>query len=104
MASLLSAPLGVSAQSQSFDDVPSSSPYFPYVEELVNLGITAGCSVTPPLYCPLDFTTREQMAVFMIRLRDSIPGGPTGPTGPAGATGSTGKPGDPGANGADGAT
>ena len=31
------------------------------------LKITLGCSGNPPLYCPQDFVTREQMAAFLIR-------------------------------------
>jgi hypothetical protein len=31
----------------------------------VNDGITAGCSVSPPLYCPDVPVTRAQMAVFV---------------------------------------
>lgn len=50
-----------------FDDVPASDPFAPWVEELAARGITTGCSVSPPLYCPLDPVTRAQMAVFMTR-------------------------------------
>jgi len=49
-----------------FQDVPSTSPYFPFVQRIAQLGITAGCSSSPPLYCPTDTITQQQMAVFMI--------------------------------------
>ncbi len=53
-----------------FQDVPTSgvpdSIYFPYVQAIAQLGITAGCQTSPPLYCPDDSITQGQMAVFMI--------------------------------------
>ena len=45
-----------------FADVPCSSPFAPFIAELRNRGVTAGC--TPTLYCPTDIVTRAQMAVF----------------------------------------
>ena len=30
-------------------------------------GITGGCSVTPPLYCPTNPNNRGQMAVFLVK-------------------------------------
>jgi len=50
-----------------FDDVPCSSPFAPWIEFLVNMQVTAGCSVSPPLYCPADLTKRKQMAVFLVK-------------------------------------
>ena len=35
-----------------------------WVEDLFNRGITGGCATGPPRYCPDDFVTRGQMAVF----------------------------------------
>ncbi len=49
-----------------FDDVPLSDPAAPWVEELANRGITAGCSTSPPLYCPDDPVTRAEMSVFLV--------------------------------------
>ena len=49
-----------------FDDVPVSSPFAPWIEELAGRGITAGCSTDPPLYCPGDAVNRAQMAVFLV--------------------------------------
>jgi hypothetical protein len=48
-----------------FDDVPCSNPFSKWINELFNRGITSGCSVTPPLYCPATPVTRAQMAVFL---------------------------------------
>jgi cysteine-rich repeat protein len=48
-----------------FEDVPVSSPFAPWIEELFARGITAGCSSAPVLYCPADPNTRGQMAVFL---------------------------------------
>ena len=53
-----------------FQDVPASgspdSIYFPFVQRIKDLGITAGCSTNPPNYCPDTSITQGQMAVFMI--------------------------------------
>jgi hypothetical protein len=46
-----------------FADVPISSPYARWVEEIHERGITAGCDAT--LFCPDDPVLREQMAVFL---------------------------------------
>jgi hypothetical protein len=48
-----------------FPDVPCSSPFAPWVQELVARGITAGCGGS--LYCPTGPVTREQMAVFLLK-------------------------------------
>jgi parallel beta-helix repeat protein len=53
-----------------FLDVPTSNAVYPWVEALVRRGVTGGCSVTPPLYCPNTSVTREQMAVFLLRARE----------------------------------
>jgi hypothetical protein len=47
-----------------FTDVPPSSSYFPFVQKMAQLGITAGCAVG--VYCPDDSLTRGQMAVFIV--------------------------------------
>jgi S-layer homology domain len=49
----------------TFNDVPTSSPWFPYVEALVSAGVTGGCA--PNLYCPNDPITRGQMSVFLAK-------------------------------------
>ena len=47
----------------TFDDVPCSNPFAPWVEELVERGTTAGCGFD--VYCPTNPVTRGQMAVFL---------------------------------------
>ena len=54
-------------QSQRFNDVPSSNPFYAFIDRLAELQITLGCSSNPPLYCPSDPVLRQQMAAFIIR-------------------------------------
>jgi hypothetical protein len=51
----------------TFNDVPTSDPAFQWIEAFNSAAITAGCSVTPPLFCPDNFVTRRQMAVFIAK-------------------------------------
>jgi len=53
---------------ESFDDVPLTSPFYPFIETLLHRSVTAGCSATG--YCPTQATTREQMAVFVLRAKE----------------------------------
>jgi hypothetical protein len=46
-----------------FDDVPASSPFCRWIEELARRGVVAGCGGSN--YCPLDPVSRDQMAVFV---------------------------------------
>ena len=50
-----------------FGDISSSDPFRPFVEELYNDGITAGCTTSPLRYCPDSPVTRGQMAVFIVK-------------------------------------
>jgi hypothetical protein len=50
-----------------FNDVPTSHPFFQYIEALKASGITGGCQASPPLYCPDNPVTRGQMAVFLAK-------------------------------------
>jgi hypothetical protein len=50
---------------QRFNDVPSSNPFYSYIEEMAVRTITVGCGGGN--YCPSSSVTREQMAAFMIR-------------------------------------
>jgi hypothetical protein len=59
----------------TFPDVPTSNPFFHYVETIFQLGITGGCSGGN--YCPSSPVTRAQMAVFL--LKSSKPAGYTPP-------------------------
>src|SRR5215472_15184974 len=51
----------------SFNDVPTTHPFFQFIEALKASGITAGCQSSPPLYCPDEPLTRGQMAVFLAK-------------------------------------
>ena len=51
-----------------FNDVPCSSPFAPWINELANRGITAGCGNGN--YCPTDPVTRAQMAVFLLATKE----------------------------------
>jgi hypothetical protein len=51
------------SSTRRFDDVPASSPFCPWIEELARRAITTGCS--PGSYCPSADVTREEMAVFL---------------------------------------
>ena len=53
------------AVGQTFNDVPQDHWAFPFIEELADRGITAGCGAGN--FCPNDEVTRAQMAVFLIR-------------------------------------
>jgi hypothetical protein len=49
-----------------FQDLPASSPFAAWAEELARRGVTGGCSASPPLYCPAQAVTRAQAAVFLV--------------------------------------
>jgi hypothetical protein len=51
----------------SFEDVLPGYFAEPSIASLVNAGVTAGCVVSPSLYCPESPVTREQMAVFILK-------------------------------------
>lgn len=58
------------ASGTRFSDVPSDHWAAAWVEQLAADGVTGGCSTDPPMYCPGDPVTREQMAVFLVRAFD----------------------------------
>jgi S-layer homology domain len=51
----------------TFNDVPSTYWASPYIEQLFREGGTAGCSTSPPLYCPEELVQKEQVATFLDR-------------------------------------
>ena len=53
--------------SSRFEDVDPSQWWAPYVERLADLEVTVGCSTDPPLFCPNETVSREQMAAFLVR-------------------------------------
>lgn len=50
-----------------FGDVPCPGPFTDWVEQLHAEGITGGCHLSPPLYCPDAAVTRGQMATFLVK-------------------------------------
>jgi hypothetical protein len=48
-----------------FVDVPATSPNFPYVQKMFELGLTSGCDATH--FCPDRTLTRQEVAVFVVR-------------------------------------
>lgn len=53
------------ATGNSYGDVAADSPAAAWIEAFGATGITAGCQLSPPLYCPDAFVPRKQMAVFL---------------------------------------
>jgi len=49
----------------SFLDVPRSSLFYRYIENILHHGITAGCGSAS--YCPADPVSRAQIAVFLLK-------------------------------------
>jgi hypothetical protein len=49
----------------TFPDMPSSNPFYPFVENLFHNGVTGGCGAGN--YCPGNPVTRAQMAVFLLK-------------------------------------
>jgi hypothetical protein len=50
-----------------FVDVPAGEWFAPWVELMLQLGITQGCAQSPPSYCPHAAVTRAEMATFLTR-------------------------------------
>ena len=55
---------------QLFTDVPCSSNFAPWINELVAEGITGGCG--PGTYCPTDPVKRQQMAVLLLKTSQGL--------------------------------
>jgi hypothetical protein len=67
--------------SSTFVDVPTTHPFFTWIEALVAAGMTTGCSTNPSQYCPDSGITRAQMAVFLLRSIHGAAYQPPGTTG-----------------------
>ncbi len=50
-----------------FDDVPANSPFGGYIEQLMDDGVTSGCSKNPALFCPKGVVTRGMLAILIYR-------------------------------------
>ena len=59
-----------SCTTQVFTDVPCSSNFAPWINELVAEGITGGCG--PGTYCPADPVKRQQMAVLLLKTLEGL--------------------------------
>ena len=55
---------------QVFTDVPCSSTFAPWINELVAEGITGGCGTGT--YCPADPVKRQQMAVLLLKTFEGL--------------------------------
>ena len=58
-------PVSFAPATATFTDVPTTHPFFKFVEALYAAGVTGGCNASPPQYCPDTPVTRGQMAVFL---------------------------------------
>jgi parallel beta-helix repeat protein len=56
---------------QVFDDVPCSSGFAPWINQLVAEGVTGGCG-DGTNYCPTDPVLRQQMAALLLRSFEGI--------------------------------
>ena len=61
-----------------FQDVPLGYWAGPWIEELAREGAAAGCSVSPPLFCPNNDLTRADMAIWLVNARHENPPPATG--------------------------
>ena len=61
-------------QSSRFADVEGDEWWSPYVERLADLDITRGCATQPARFCPTGVVTRAQMASFLVRAFQLVPG------------------------------
>ena len=52
----------------SFTDVPTSSIFYPHIENILHNEVTSGCSDTG--FCPETPTLRKQMAVFVLKAKE----------------------------------
>ena len=50
-----------------FEDVPNGHQFQNEITALYNARVTTGCNPSPRRYCPLDYVTRADMAVFVER-------------------------------------
>jgi hypothetical protein len=51
----------------TFQDVTTTHPFYPWIEEVAGAGIAGGCSTNPPLFCPNDVIVRSVMAGWLLR-------------------------------------
>lgn len=51
----------------TFDDVPYDYWAYEWIERLYDSGVTSGCNSSPLKYCPEQYVTRAEMAIFLER-------------------------------------
>ena len=57
----------------NFADVTSADSEYDYILSIYGAGVTAGCALNPPMYCPDGNVTRQELAVFQVRARGLDP-------------------------------
>ncbi|HEY9419796.1 MAG TPA: S-layer homology domain-containing protein, partial [Thermoanaerobaculia bacterium] len=67
--SVLSTPVPVTVRPLNFSDIGTSYWARSFIDILYARGITSGCAGNPPRFCPTDYVTRDQMAVFLVRAK-----------------------------------
>ena len=58
---------GSTTKTSSFVDVSTTDTFFPYIQKIYELKLTAGCQTNPLKFCPSANLTKEQLAVFLVR-------------------------------------
>jgi len=48
----------------TLNDVPTTHPFWRFIEALVDAEITTGCSANPPLYCPIGSSRADRWRRF----------------------------------------
>jgi len=61
------------ASGQYFGDVPTNAWEYNAVDCLRRKGVIAGCSISPPMFCPTGTVNRAQTAVFIARAKGLSP-------------------------------
>lgn len=68
----------VGTEGATFADVDDTLWWSYYVEQLANRGVTSGCRLDPPRFCPDRNVTRGQMATFLVHAFDLESAPPAG--------------------------
>lgn len=55
-----------------FEDVEVDYWAAPYIEQLELIGMTSGCATDPKRYCPGKVISRDEMAVYVVRLKERL--------------------------------
>lgn len=66
---------------QVFEDVFPAEWYFDWTDALWKKGFTKGCSSVRTIFCPLDFHTMEEAAVYFVRMMEGVDSLPPEPEG-----------------------